>query len=116
MATGMTAILAVMAATAFGFPRRWAVYRLLPLSDRSTAWLHRYVLALAVTWNFGFLTCQLLHFYGIDLALTAPTLRDLTERAAARQAELDAQLADANAWLASHRQRAELGQIGRAHV
>ena len=36
--------------------------------------------------------------------------RALTERAAARQAELDAQLADANAWLASHRQRAELGQ------
>lgn len=65
----MTATLAVMAATTFGFPRRWAAYRLLPLSDRSTAALHRYVLALAVTWNFGFLTCQLLHFYGIDLAL-----------------------------------------------
>lgn len=36
--------------------------------------------------------------------------RALAGRAAASQAGLDAQLADANAWLASHRQRAELGE------
>ena len=61
-ATSMT--LVVLAFTQFCFPREWRVYRLLPLDDAATARLHRLMLALAVIWNFGFLTCVLLAIYG----------------------------------------------------
>jgi small-conductance mechanosensitive channel len=62
----MTATLAVMAFTEFSLPRRWAVYRLLPLSDPVTQRVHIYVAALAVIWNFGFFSCELLAIYGTD--------------------------------------------------
>jgi small-conductance mechanosensitive channel len=64
--TAMTATLTVMAFTEFCLPRRWAVYRLLPLSDPVTQRVHMYAAALAVIWNFGFFTCELLAIYGAD--------------------------------------------------
>lgn len=56
--------LLVMAITEFFLPRKWRVYRLLPLDDAPTLRIRRFVLALAVIWNFGFLTCALLAIYG----------------------------------------------------
>ena len=56
--------LLVMAVTEFFLPRKWRVYRLLPLDDPPTFRIRRFVLALAVIWNFGFLTCALLVIYG----------------------------------------------------
>jgi small-conductance mechanosensitive channel len=64
--TAMAATLAVMAFTEFCLPRRWAVYRLLPLSDNVTQSVHIYVATLAVVWNFGFFSCELLAIYGAD--------------------------------------------------
>ena len=54
----------VMAMTEFFLPFKWRVYRLLPLEDRPTLRVRRFVLALALIWNFGFLTCALLAIYG----------------------------------------------------
>jgi moderate conductance mechanosensitive channel len=62
--TAMTATLAVMALTEFCLPRRWPVYRLLPLSDAVTERVHIYAAALAAIWNFGFFSCELLAIYG----------------------------------------------------
>ncbi|MDJ0942602.1 MAG: mechanosensitive ion channel family protein [Kiloniellales bacterium] len=54
----------VMAMTEFFLPFKWRVYRLLPLEDRPTLRVRRFMLALALIWNFGFLTCALLAIYG----------------------------------------------------
>ena len=54
----------VMAITEFFLPRKWRVYRLIPLDDAPTFRVRRFMLAVAVIWNFGFLTCALLAIYG----------------------------------------------------
>ncbi len=56
--------LLVMAMTEFFLPFKWRVYRLLPLEDGPTLLVRRFTLALAIVWNFGFLTCALLAIYG----------------------------------------------------
>jgi moderate conductance mechanosensitive channel len=64
--TAMTATLAVMAFTEFCLPRRWPDLRLLPLPDTVTRRVHIYVALLAIIWNFGFFTCELLAIYGAN--------------------------------------------------
>ncbi len=54
----------VMAITEFFLPRKWRVYRLIPLEDAPTYRVRYFMLALAIIYQFGFLTCALLVIYG----------------------------------------------------
>ncbi len=56
----------VMAFTEFFLPRKWRVYRLIPLEDAPTYRVRHFMLALAIIYQFGFLTCALLLIYGAE--------------------------------------------------
>lgn len=65
----MTGVLVVKSAVEYCFPQKWAVYRLIPFSDALAASFRNWAIILAVIWSFGFLTCELLTLYGVDVEL-----------------------------------------------
>ncbi len=65
----MTAVLAAKSIVEFCFPRKWAVYRLLPFNDQLTARFHGIVIGLAAIASFGFLTTEMLGIFGLQPAL-----------------------------------------------